>query len=55
MLEGMFPYGSFIEKMRKHDGVRQFDADHILIPPMTKAELEELAGKLGKYSGIQTM
>ena len=45
-LEGMFPYGSFIEEMRKHDGVRQFDADHILIPPMTKADLEELAGKL---------
>ncbi len=46
VLEGMFPYGSFIEEMRKHDGVRQFDADHILIPPMTKAELEELAGEL---------
>ncbi len=46
VLEGMFPYGSFIEEMRRHDGIRQFDADHILIPPMTKAELEELAGKL---------
>ena len=46
VLEGMFPYGSFIEEMRRRDGIRQFDADHILIPPMTKAELEELAGKL---------
>ena len=45
-LEGMFPYGSFIEEMRRRDGVRQFDADHILILPMTKAELEELTGKL---------
>ncbi len=46
VLEGMFPYGSFIEEMRRHDGIRQFDADHILTPPMTKAVLEELAGKL---------
>ena len=45
VMEGMFPYESFIEELRRH-GIRQFDADHILIPPMTKAELEKLAGKL---------
>ena len=45
VLEGMFPYGQFVEELRGYD-VRQFDGDHILIPPMTKAELEELAGKL---------
>lgn len=45
VLEDMFPYERFIEELRGR-GVRQFDADHILIPPMTKAELEKLAGKL---------
>ena len=45
VLEGMFPYGQFVEELRGYD-VRQFDGDHILIPPMTKAELEDLAGKL---------
>lgn len=45
VLEGMFPYEQFIEKLSGY-GVRQFDADHILIPSMTKAELEKLAGKL---------
>ena len=45
VLEGMFPYEQFVEELRGYD-VRQFDGDHILIPPMTKAELEDLAGKL---------
>lgn len=45
VLEGMFPYEQFIEELNRYD-VRKFDADHILIPPMTKAELEKLAGKL---------
>ena len=45
VLEGMFPYEQFIEELNRYD-VRKFDADHILIPPMTKADLEELAGKL---------
>jgi hypothetical protein len=45
VMEGMFPYERFIEELRGY-GVRQFDADHILIPPMTKDELEKLAGKL---------
>lgn len=45
VLEGMFPYECFIEELRGR-GVRQYDADHILIPPMTKAELEKLADKL---------
>ena len=41
----MFPYEQFVEEQRGYD-VRQFDGDHILIPSMTKAELENLAGKL---------
>lgn len=45
VLEGIFPYERFMEELRGY-GVRQFDADHILIPPMSKAELEKLAGKL---------
>lgn len=45
VMEGLFPYERFIEELGRH-GVRQFDADHILIPPMTKGELERLAGKL---------
>ena len=45
VLEGMFPYEQFVEELRGYD-VRQFDGNHILIPPMTKAELENLAGKL---------
>ncbi len=45
MMEGLFPYERFIEEMQGR-GVRQFDGDHILIPPMTKAELEQLAEKL---------
>ena len=45
MLEGMFPYEKFIEELNRYD-VRKFDADHILIPPMTKVDLENLAEKL---------
>lgn len=45
VMEGLFPYERFIEELGRH-GVRQFDADHILIPPMTKGELERLAEKL---------
>ena len=45
VLEGMFPYERFIEELGRY-GIRQFDADHILIPPLTKSQLEELAEKL---------
>lgn len=45
VMEGLFPYERFIEELGRY-GVRQFDGDHILIPPMTKGELERLAGKL---------
>lgn len=45
MLEGMFSYEQFIEELNRYD-VRKFDADHILIPPMTKVDLENLAEKL---------
>ena len=41
----IFQSEQFIEELNGYD-VRQFDADHILIPPMTKADLENLAGKL---------
>lgn len=44
-LDGLFPYECFMEELGGY-GVRQFDADHILIPPLTKGQLEELAGKL---------
>ena len=44
-LDGLFPYERFMEALGGY-GVRQFDADHILIPPLTKGQLEELAGKL---------
>lgn len=45
VMDGLFPYERFIEELGRY-GVRQFDADHILIPPMTKGELERLAEKL---------
>ncbi len=52
VLEEMFPYEQFIEELNGYD-VRKFDADHILIPPMTKAELENLARKLhGKGKSV---
>ena len=45
VLEGIFPYERFIEKAREY-GACRFDGDHIRIPPMTKARLEQLAGEL---------
>lgn len=44
-MDGLFPYERFIEEVRQY-GVSQFDADHILIPPLSKAKLEELAAKI---------
>ena len=45
VMEGLFPYERFIEAVQQY-GVRQFDAEHILIPPLKKEQLEELAAKL---------
>lgn len=45
VLDGLFPYDRFMEELQKY-GIRPFDADHVLIPPMNKAQLEELAAKL---------
>ncbi len=45
VLDGIFPYEPFIKELSGY-GIRQFDADHILIPPLSKAVLETLAGKL---------
>ena len=45
VLDGLFPYDRFMEELQKY-GIRPFDADHVLIPPMSKAKLEELAAKL---------
>lgn len=46
-MDGLFPYGAFMEELQ-HWGVQPFDADHVLIPPLTKAQLEALAGRLGE-------
>ena len=46
VMDGLFPYEHFIEEVQGC-GIRQFDADHILIPPMSTNDLEVLAGKLG--------
>lgn len=45
VLDGLFPYDRFMEELQKYS-IRPFDADHVLIPPMNKAQLEELAAKL---------
>lgn len=45
ILDDLYPYERFMEEIRQY-GVRLFDADHVLIPPMNKASLEELADKL---------
>lgn len=45
VLDGLFPYDRFMEELQKY-GIRPFDGDHVLIPPMSKAQLEELAAKL---------
>lgn len=44
-LDGLFPYDRFMEELQRY-GIRPFDGDHVLIPPMNKAQLEELAAKL---------
>lgn len=44
-LERLYPYERFMEELTKQ-GIEQFDADHVLIPPMSKEELERLAEKL---------
>ena len=41
----MYPYERFVGEL-KGRGVRQFDADHIPNPPMSKNELEIPAEKL---------
>lgn len=46
-LDGLFPYDRFMEEVQKY-GVQPFDGDHVLIPPMSKARLEELAARLGQ-------
>ena len=45
VLDGLFPYDRFMEELQQY-GIRPFDGDHVLIPPMSKAQLEELAAKL---------
>lgn len=45
VMEGMFPYEAFMEELEQH-GIQQFDADHVLIPPLNKEELEQLAERL---------
>lgn len=45
MLDGMYPYERFMEEIRQY-GIQQFDADHVLIPPMNKESLEKLVDKL---------
>ncbi|MDE6052304.1 MAG: DUF4299 domain-containing protein, partial [Lachnospiraceae bacterium] len=46
VMDGLFSYERFIEELQGWE-IRQFDADHILIPPMSKNDLEMLAEKLG--------
>lgn len=45
VLDGMYSYERFMEEIRGY-GVREFDADHILIPPMDKESLGKLAKRL---------
>ena len=45
VMDGLFSYEKFIDAVQQYN-VRQFDADHILIPPLKKEQLEELAAKL---------
>lgn len=44
-LDGLFPYEAFIEALPQY-GIRQFDASHVLIPPLSKETLESLAEQL---------
>lgn len=46
-LDGLFPYEAFMEELAQY-GIRQFDANHVLIPPLSKAKLESLAERLKK-------
>lgn len=45
VMDGLFSYERFIDAVQQYS-VRQFDAAHILIPPLKKEQLEELAAKL---------
>lgn len=45
MLDGMYAYERFMEEIQQYS-IRQFDTDHVLIPPMNKESLENLADKL---------
>ena len=45
VLDGLFPYDRFMEELQQY-GIQPFDGDHVLIPPMSKTQLEELAAKL---------
>lgn len=45
VMDGLFSYEKFIDAVQQYS-VRQFDAEHILIPPLKKEQLEELAVKL---------
>lgn len=44
-LEGLFPYEAFMEALPQY-GIQQFDADHVLIPPLSKGTLKRLAEQL---------
>lgn len=45
MLDGMYSYERFMEEIQQYD-IRQFDTDHVLIPPLNKESLERLADRL---------
>jgi hypothetical protein len=45
ILEGTFPYEAFMEELT-HLGVERFDGGHVLIPPMSREELDRLSEKL---------
>ncbi len=45
VLDGLFPYEAFMEALPQY-GIQQFDASHVLIPPLSKEELESLAEQL---------
>ncbi len=42
LIEGMYDYDKFIQYMLEH-GASYYDRSHILVPSMTKAQMEELA------------
>ncbi len=48
VMDGLFSYERFIDAVQQYS-VRQFDAEHILIPPLKKEQLEELAVKLKNF------